>query len=159
MDLSQSKCEEGAEIIIFEKAVIGKALSIWKKGNMEKDDTAIRMASGRFEMMKDINPLAKYFGGVAKIQLRDGDLEKNLIDVFQSMDVIMQQSDADFDYLFRACKQMLYHLSSDDGFFDFDFVASSESTLDEVKKIISEINANGPQKKLLAKLYLCLVTL
>jgi len=162
-DCPQQEAQIGAEIIDFREAVVDKAFSIWRKGNRDKNVDTIGDARGRFKWMQDIDPLARYLGGVAKIQLRanSSDLGENLIDVFQAMEKLFDQSDSNCKSLLKPCRDMLYDLALDGGDFKFSClsVGNEGSTLDEIKKTIAKINAEGPNKDILKELYLQLVHL
>jgi hypothetical protein len=113
--------------------------------------------------MQDVDPLARYLGGVAKIQLRANsiDLKENLIEVFQSIEVLFDQGDSNCKSLLKPCKDMLYDLALDGGDFKFSclVVGKEASTFDEVKNTVAKINAEGPNKDLLKELYIQIVRL
>jgi hypothetical protein len=145
--------EKRGEIIVFGKAVVDRALVDWLKGNREQDKGLIEKASERLDMYKEIYPIAKYFGGIAKIQLRDDGLEENLANVFQVLEQLLDGSELDSGQLLRSCREMLHYLSTEDEFFRCNYEMPLVPTLEEIKQVVVEINTKGIEKPLLAEAY------
>lgn len=151
---SNSKPE--GKIIDFKEAgeaIVEKVVEGWYLGNRECDNDLIESSRKKLERWKDIFPIAKYFAGIVKIQLRDDRLEENITNVFQALEVLLNESEFNPGQLLKSCREMLLHLSEREKFFECNYEMPLIPTLEEVKQVVAEINRRGIQKQLLAELF------
>ncbi len=151
MENSNNRDKKG-EIIVFGEAVVENAIKKWLRGNRERNLKLIESAKEQLDMYGGVYPIANYFSGVAKIQLRDDDLEEALKQVFGAMQLLLNDTKFGDLKVLKSCREMLYFLAKEDDYFAFES-SPAKTSLEELKEIIADINKTGPSKELLSKAF------
>lgn len=152
MENNSEKKGDG-KIIVFGKEVVDSAVEKWFRGNELNDEQLIEESSRQLEMYKTVFPIAQYFSAMAQIQLRNDKLVFHLKDLFEALELLLDNSELKNVALLRSCRELMRFLAEQDKLFPLSDYRPEEVSIGTVKNTLAIINKHGLNQALFVALY------
>ncbi|MBD3156498.1 hypothetical protein GF369_01590 [Candidatus Peregrinibacteria bacterium] len=144
---------EKGKIILFGKEVVENAVEKWNRGNEIGDERLIEESSRQLKLYEEIFPIAQYFSAIAHIQLWNDTLVPRLQELFEALEILLNNSEVKNSTLLRSCREVMYFLAEQDRLYPLSDHRPENVTIHTVKNTLAIINKKGLSQELFTTLY------